>query len=169
MIYYFLVLNLVSAKTLKRLWFRFQQIDKSHAGAICVADISSIPELSMNPLLPRIISVFAGNNQEGLITFRQFVETLSVFSSKASPKQKIDFAFKLYDVQGDGFITCDEVTHILNLLVGNNLPSSKLDAIALQTIQAADKDGDDRISRSEFEVAITSLPNWSPDLLTITF
>ena len=123
----------------------------------------------MNPLLPRLIAVFAGNSPDGLITFRRFVETLSVFSPKAPLQQKIDFAFRLYDVQGDGYITADEVIHILKLLVGSNLPDSQLETIAMQTIQAGDTDGDNRLSPAEFANAMERLPNFSAGLLTISF
>lgn len=144
-------------------------MDKAHLGAISPTDISSIPELSMNPLLPRFIALFGANSPDGLITFRQFVETLSVFSPRTPLSLKIDFAFRLYDVKADGYISADELSSILKLLVGDHIPESQLDTIAAQTILAADTDGDARLSPEEFEAAMRHLPNFSADLLTIAF
>ena len=43
-------LNLVSVKEIKRLYKRFQQLDRQSFGSIIIGDLLSIPELAMNPL-----------------------------------------------------------------------------------------------------------------------
>lgn len=47
----------------------------------------SIPELAMNPLAVRVISLFTTYDEH--INFKQFIQTLNVFSPKAPLKDKI--------------------------------------------------------------------------------
>lgn len=157
-----------SAKTLKRLWHRFQHLDKAGVGVIRLEDFKAIPELSMNPLLNRIVSLFGAETNDE-ITFRQFVVTLAVFSPKTEIAKKIEFAFRLYDVHGDGYITSDDVLEVLKLMVGDNLPEAQLRNIADQTIAASDLTGDNRLSLQEFESSMRALPNFSETILTINF
>jgi serine/threonine-protein phosphatase 2B regulatory subunit len=91
------------------------------------------------------------------INFKQFVSTLSVFSPKAPRAEKVKstyqcnasstctqstllpVAFKVYDVNGDGFVTDDDLLYVLKLMVGDNLAEDQLKAIVKRTITAADK------------------------------
>eukprot|EP01133_Synstelium_polycarpum_P006170 gene6170-7145_t len=49
---------------------RFKRLDKEEKGNINVEDFAQIPELSMNPLLPRLIAIF-DVNRDGQINFAQ--------------------------------------------------------------------------------------------------
>lgn len=59
-------------------------------------------------------------------------------------------AFKVYDLNEDGFITQDELFSVLKLMVGKNLSEEQLQSIARSTLQRADKDKDGKISFEEF-------------------
>lgn len=82
-----------------------------------------IPELAMNPLVPRIVSMFDGVN------FRQFVSLLSVFSATAPKEEKVDFAFRIYDVDNDGVISLNDLVDLLQMMVGNNLDKATLEEV----------------------------------------
>ena len=41
----------VNAKEIKKLYARFQRLDRSNSGVLTTADFQLIPELSMNPLV----------------------------------------------------------------------------------------------------------------------
>jgi len=134
----------LTSKEIKRLYKRFQKLDRNSSGTIESEELYMIPELAMNPLVPRIVSLFDGVN------FRQFVSLLSVFSATAPKHEKIDFAFRIYDVDNDGVISLNDLVDLLRMMVGNNLDTATLEEIAKATIQASDSNQDDKVSKEEF-------------------
>eukprot|EP00871_Galdieria_phlegrea_P002574 jgi/Galph1/3317/GphlegSOOS_G1979.1 len=127
----------VSSKEIKRLYKRFQKLDRNTSGTIESEELYMIPELAMNPLAPRIVTVFDGVN------FRH---------PKAPKSAKIDFAFRIYDIDNDGVISVNDLMEILHMMVGNNLEKSVLEEIAKTTIRESDTDQDDKISKEEFSM-----------------
>lgn len=59
-------------------------------------------------------------------------------------------AFRIYDMDKDGFISNGELFQVLKMMVGSNLKDTQLQQIVDKTIINADKDGDGRISFEEF-------------------
>ena len=55
-------------------------------------------------------------------------------------------SFKIFDVDGDGFVTAEEIKAVLN-----KLGKSVTDEAAVAMVKAADVDGDGRISLNEFK------------------
>jgi serine/threonine-protein phosphatase 2B regulatory subunit len=132
----------------------------------------------MNPLLPRITALFGikgsavslfrstltCNAGDDHINFKQFVTVLSAVSPSAPKEERIKCipfgmsihfncipgAFKVYDINDDGFITQEELFNVLKLMVGKNLTDDQLQVIARSTLQRADKDKDGKISLDEF-------------------
>ena len=64
-------------------------------------------------------------------------------------------AFRMYDLDGDGYVSPDELAHTLKTLMGRALSDSQLGQIVESTILQHDTDGDGRLSFPEF----TSLLN----------
>ena len=64
-------------------------------------------------------------------------------------------AFRMYDLDGDGYVSPDELAHTLKTLMGRALSDSQLEQIVESTILQHDTDGDGRLSFPEF----TSLLN----------
>ena len=62
--------------------------------------------------------VFRQYDQDGngTIDFREFVTTLSV-ASRGSPDEKLAWAFKLYDVDGNHFLSPEEISGVLSVRV----------------------------------------------------
>lgn len=92
----------------------------------------------------------------GDVDFQEFVSGLSAFSSKGNKEEKLRFAFKVYDIDRDGFISNGELFIVLKMMVGNNLKDNQLQQIVDKTIMEADKDGDGRISFEEFTIMVES-------------
>lgn len=66
-------------------------------------------------------------------------------------------AFKVYDIDQDGYISNGELFQVLKTMVGNNLTDKQLQQIVDKTILYADKDGDGKISYEEF-VPVREMP-----------
>lgn len=86
----------------------------------------------------------------GDVDFQEFVSGLSAFSSKGNKEEKLRFAFKVYDIDRDGYISNGELFIVLKMMVGSNLKDQQLQQIVDKTIMEADKDRDGKISFEEF-------------------
>ncbi|CAG7929534.1 unnamed protein product [Penicillium olsonii] len=98
----------------------------------------------------RMIAIF-DEDGGGDVDFQEFVTGLSAFSSKGNKDEKLRFAFKVYDIDRDGYISNGELFIVLKMMVGNNLKDVQLQQIVDKTIMEADKDQDGKISFEEFK------------------
>jgi len=64
---------------------------------------TKIEQLANNPFTPRLVDIFSERGDETL-TFDEFVDLFSVFSSRAPKEEKIKVAFRMYDFDDNGFI-----------------------------------------------------------------
>ena len=70
------------------------------------------------------------------VNFKQFVTALSAFTDRASSEEKTRFAFKIYDITNDGFVSSDELFQVLKMMVGTVLTDEQLHPIVAKTIGA---------------------------------
>ena len=158
--------SLVSEKELQKLYKNFSKIDKDKSGTLEPEEFFDIPgkfwtsiiqywsrstctELANNPLVKRVIAVL-DKNKDGNISFLEFVQGLNSLSAGASQEEKLRFAFAIYDINGDGFISNGELFMVLKMMVGNNLNDVQLQQLVDRTIIKADTDFDGKISFEEF-------------------
>ena len=59
-------------------------------------------------------------------------------------------AFRMYDLNGDGYVSSEELAHTLKTLMGRALSDAQLGQIVESTILQHDTDGDGRLSFQEF-------------------
>ncbi|KAF3760203.1 cell wall organization and biogenesis [Cryphonectria parasitica EP155] len=133
-----------------RLRKRFMKLDKDNSGTIEREEFLSLPQISSNPLATRMIAIF-DEDGGGNVDFQEFVSGLSAFSSKGNKDQKLEFLFKVYDIDRDGFISNGELFIVLKMMVGSNLKDQQLQQIVDKTIMEADLDKDGKISFDEFK------------------
>ena len=76
----------------------------------------------------RMIAIF-DEDGGGDVDFQEFVSGLSAFSSKGNKEQKLRFAFKVYDIDRDGYISNGELFIVLKMMVGSNLKDQQLQQV----------------------------------------
>jgi len=139
-----------SAAEVDRLRKRFMKLDRDGSGSIDRDEFLSIPQIASNPLATRLISIL-DEDGGGDVDFKEFITALSAFSSKGNKDEKLRFAFKVYDMDRDGYISNGELFIVLKMMVGNNLKDQQLQQIVDKTIMEADKDRDGKICFEEFK------------------
>lgn len=96
---------------IKRLGKRFKKLDLDGSGSLSVEEFMSLPELQQNPLVARVIEIF-DTDGNGEVDFKEFIEGMSQFSVKGNKEAKLNFAFKIYDVDKDGYISNGELFQV---------------------------------------------------------
>ncbi|MEQ2238231.1 Calcineurin subunit B type 1 [Ilyodon furcidens] len=134
---------------IQKLGKRFRKLDLDKSGSLSVDEFMSLPELQQNPLVRRVIDIF-DTDGNGEVDFIEFIKGVSQFSIRGDKLQKLHFAFRIYDMDKDGFISNGELFQVLKMMVGNNLQDTEMQQIVDKTIISADKDGDGRVSFDEF-------------------
>ena len=145
-----------SERELQKLYKNFSKIDRDKSGTLEPSEFFEIPELANNPLVKRVIAVL-DRNKDGNISFLEFVQGLNSLSAGASQEDKLRFAFQIYDINNDGFISNGELFEVLKMMVGNNLNDTQLQQLVDRTIVKADTDFDGKISFDEFKVMVRDL------------
>ncbi|CAL4059799.1 unnamed protein product, partial [Meganyctiphanes norvegica] len=86
-------------------------------------------------------------NGDGKISYQEFLRMMIYDENRY--EDKVREAFKAFDVDGDGFITREELKEVLSK-VGGSFNDDEIDGI----VKHADKDGDDKINFEEFITTI---------------
>ncbi|XP_008706119.1 calcineurin subunit B type 2 [Ursus americanus] len=141
---------------IKRLGKRFKKLDLDSSGALSLEEFMSLPELQQNPLVQRVVDVF-DTDGNGEVDFKEFILGTSQFSVRGDEEQKLRFAFSIYDIDKDGYISNGELFQVLKLMVGNNLKDWQLQQLVDKTIIILDQDGDGKISFEEFCTVVGGL------------
>merc|ERR1711953_1209483 len=132
------------------------KIDRDKSGTLEPSEFFEIPELANNPLVRRVIAVLDRNN-DGNISFLEFVHGLNSLSAGASHDEKLRFAFQIYDINNDGFISNGELFTVLKMMVGNNLTDVQLQQLVDRTIIKGDLDRDGMLNFEEFKNMVKDL------------
>ncbi len=148
--------NIFTEKEIKRLYKHFNKLDTDKSGQLEPEEFFDVPALAQNPLVKRVISIF-DKNKDGKISFVEFINGLAALSTGANETDKLKFAFKVYDMDEDGFISNGDLFKTLKLMVGNNLTNRQLQQLVDRTIIEADDDKDGLINFKEFENMVTNL------------
>lgn len=103
----------VDADEIRRLGKRFKKLDLDNSGALSIDEFMSLPELQQNPLVQRVIDIFDADGN-GEVDFKEFIHGVSQFSVKGDKLSKLKFAFRIYDMDNDGFISNGELFQVSN-------------------------------------------------------
>ncbi|MED6195057.1 Calcineurin B-like protein 1 [Stylosanthes scabra] len=114
-----------------------------------------------NLFASRIFDLF-DVKRKGVIDFGDFVRALNVFHPRTAQEIKINFSFKLYDLDKSGFIERHEVKEMILALLGESemkLSDEMIETIINKTFLAADPNQDGKIDKNEWEVFVTKNPS----------
>ncbi|KAK3988877.1 hypothetical protein QBC44DRAFT_350941 [Cladorrhinum sp. PSN332] len=126
----------------------FEIFDKDGTGDITAAELGQVMrELGLNPSTEELEDIVneADLNKDGVISFDEFLSLMSQGVKETDTEQELVNAFKVFDKDGSGTISSDELRNVLKSL-GENLSDAELD----EMIKLADKDGDGHIDYQEF-------------------
>merc|ERR1712130_380250 len=156
-------------KQIETLHTRFLRLDKYGKGHLTREDFLRIPELALNPLGDRIVHAFCtldNTSGEDKVDFRGFLRLLARFQPTGrggcqkrlhSRAEKFKFAFSMYDLDGDGCISKEELLAVLTMMVGTNVTSTQLVSIAERMLLETDLDKDGFISFDEFQGSLDNI------------
>ncbi|XP_070284955.1 calcium and integrin-binding family member 4 [Myotis yumanensis] len=120
--------------------------------------VSSLPALRANPFRDRICRVFSHND---VFSFEDVLGMASVFSEQACPSLKIEYAFRIYDFNENGFIDEEDLQRIvLRLLNSDDVSEDLLTDLTSHVLNESDLDNDNMLSFSEFEHAMNKAPDF---------
>ncbi len=141
---------------IQRLKKKFNALDKDKSGTLEPEELLSVPGLVKNPLVRRVINVL-DENKDGKISFEEFVTGLATLSTGSDDQSKVQFAFRVYDFDNDGFISNGDLFQTLKMMVGDNLSDVQLQQLVDRTIAQSDDDGDGMLSFDEFQKVVQQL------------
>ena len=97
---------------------RFRAMDRDASGVVFRGDMAGIPEFAHHPLRMRIVHLL---ELPDLVDFETFLKALSTFAYNASREDKTRFAFRVWDVDGDGVLNESDLFTTVSALVGDGL------------------------------------------------
>ncbi|XP_073111636.1 LOW QUALITY PROTEIN: probable calcium-binding protein CML18 [Elaeis guineensis] len=134
----------------------FRSFDRNNDGSLTQLELGSLlRSLGLKPSPDQLEALIqkADTNNNGLVEFSEFVALVAPELLRQVPytEEQLRQLFKMFDRDGNGFITAAELAHSMAKL-GHALTAKELTGM----IKEADTDGDGRISFQEFSQAITS-------------
>lgn len=187
-------LTFLTKKEIHHVYKRFREI-RSHDpkfskhDKLSKEDIFKLPEFAVNPFKERIVKVFSSSTSgDDSMTFEDFLDMMSVFSDNAPVSIKIEYAFRIYDFDEDGFIGTDDIIKVIKGLLGENCATmlnelkekqrkgkqntqvekesqqqlhEVLKQVADSIIDDADLDNDGQLSLAEFDHVMGKTPEFA--------
>lgn len=170
---YFLT-NLVSQQEIEKLFQHFEKISglQEKDGVIDKKEFQQTLGLKDGLLASRLFALFDINN-DGCINFKEFVMAFSMLSPQATIDEKLKcieisylyvyyvVSFRIYDLDGDGFISKSELLNILKASLEQfivELSDEDMEQLVEQTFKEVDLNGDGLISFDEYKSMVLKHP-----------
>ncbi|KAF4669193.1 calcineurin [Perkinsus olseni] len=141
---------------IRRLYSRFQALDKDGNGQLDPSELLGVREISENPLVRRVVSIFDVDGN-GTVSFIEFLVGLARVAVGSDEEEKLKFAFEVYDVDKDGYISNGDLFQVMKMMVGDNLADEQLQQLVDRTMRDTDKNMDGKLSFLEFKAAVENI------------
>ena len=140
---------------IKKLKEEFDKIDVNKDGEISKEELIKCLEVlyPSQEAINRAEEIFKeiDFNDDGTINFSEFL-TVNIKKEKLLSEETLDKAFRMFDIDGNGYITIDELKKTMPLEITSRAGWKKL-------VGEVDKDGDYQISFREFKEMMEKLIN----------
>ena len=126
----------------------FSFFDRDRDGKITTKELgTAMRSLGQNPTEAELVDMIneIDTDGNGTCEFPEFLAMMQKKMKDTDSEEEILEAFKVFDKDGDGFISAAELRHIMTNL-GEKLTSEEAD----EMIRSLDVDGDGKVSREEF-------------------
>jgi len=150
-----------SRKQVERIWRRFQSLDQEGDGQIPTQVFFHLPEFSGNPLAHRLLECLTiprglreREQRQDHIGFVSFVSAMNVFNVDTPDETKLQYLFKMFDRDGDGFLNREDLRLSYLDIIGKSMSQQEVENMAKTVIRQCDKDGDGKLSIMEFSAMI---------------
>ena len=146
----------IKPESIKSALKRFQESDTDGSGLVDYGEFCHVMGVDASPAVEKLFQLF-DKDRSGQVDIREFLIGLSNFTG-SSKEERLKFAFSVYDEDGNGALTKDE---LMRILMANHLAGSpeevrrKADVIMKQ----ADRDGNGVITFDEFVIVSKRFPN----------
>ena len=103
----------IKPESIKKAYKRFQETDVDHSGLIEYVEFCEILQVEPSPQVEKLFQLF-DKDRSGQIDVKEFMIGLSNFTG-AGKEEKLKFAFMVFDDDGNGVITKQELLKILKV------------------------------------------------------
>ena len=132
----------------------FSLFDKDGSGTITTKELGSVmTSLGQNPTEAELQDMIneVDVDGDGTIDFKEFLLMMVDRFKDANAEEDVKEAFRVFDRDGNGFISADELRYVMTSL-GEKLSDEEV----MEMIREADIDGDGQINYEEFVTMMTS-------------
>mmetsp|Transcript_5153 Transcript_5153/g.4407 ORF Transcript_5153/g.4407 Transcript_5153/m.4407 type:complete len:105 (+) Transcript_5153:135-449(+) len=91
------------------------------------------------------------------VSFIEFLVGLARVAVGSDEEEKLKFAFEVYDVNKDGYISNGDLFQVMKMMVGDNLTDEQLQQLVDRTMRDTDKDMDGLLCFEEFKAAVENI------------
>ncbi|XP_062620976.1 calmodulin-A-like [Saccostrea cucullata] len=126
----------------------FNLFDKDGDGSITTTELGTVMRsLGQNPTESELQDMIneVDYDESGTIDFDEFLQMMARKMRDTDTTEELKEAFKVFDKDGNGFISASELRHVMKSL-GERLTDEEVD----EMIKEADLDGDGQVNYEEF-------------------